>query len=86
MIQKPGWTYSYIHSLQMHIAINDSTGVLYTEDKTMYTQEEALRLSQVNYMIPAEVHIIKKLFGGIITNISPLPSSKKESREDENDF
>ena len=78
MIQKPGWTYSYIHSLQMHIAINDSTGVLYTEDKTMYTQ--------VNYMIPAEVHIIKKLFGGIITNISPLPSSKKESGEDENDF
>ena len=69
MIQKPGWTYSYIHSLQMHIAINDSTGVLYTEDKTMYTQEEALRLSQVNYMIPAEVHIIKKIYLNIMLSM-----------------
>lgn len=66
MEQKPGWTYSYCNSLQQNIAINDTTGVLYTEDKTRYSPEEASLLSTINYQIPLSVHIIKKQFGGTI--------------------
>lgn len=69
MEQKPGWTYSFINSLQQHIAINDKTGVLYTEDKTMYTPEEADLLKRVDYQIPPAVHIVKKLFSGTIIDL-----------------
>lgn len=69
MEQKPGWTYSFINSLQQHIAINDKTGVLYTEDKTMYTPEESDLLKRVDYQIPPAVHIVKKLFSGTIIDL-----------------
>lgn len=69
MEEKPGWTYSFINSLQQHIAINDKTGVLYTEDKTMYTPQEASLLKSVDYQIPPSVHIVKKLFNGTIISL-----------------
>lgn len=69
MDQKPGWTYSYIDSLHQHIAINDKTGVLYTEDKTMYTPQEAALLKRIDYQIPPSVHIVKKLFSGTIIDL-----------------
>lgn len=68
MDKKPGWTYSFIESLDQHIAINDKTGILYTEDKTLYTAEEAHILKKINYQIPKTVHIIKKMFGGTIVS------------------
>lgn len=70
MEQKPGWTYKFIDSLGMYIAVNDKTDILYTEDKTMYTREESILLRKVDYEFPIQVHIVKKLFEGTIVNVN----------------
>jgi len=69
MDEKPGWTYSYCESLGQRIAINDQTGILYTEDKTRYSPEECDLLKKINLQIPLPVHIIKKIFGGVIISL-----------------
>jgi len=69
MEQKPGWTYRYIDSLGMYIAVNDNTGVMYTEDKIMYTVEEEKLLKKIDYKMPLSVHIIKKAFGGLLISL-----------------
>ncbi len=70
MKQMPGWTYRFIPSLKMQIAINDSTGVMYTEDKIRYSVEEQQLLKNLDYQLPLPVHIVKKLFDGTITSIN----------------
>ena len=69
MEQKPGWTYRFISSLNMQIAINNLTGILYTEDKVKYTLEEQRLLQAVNFEIPLPVHLVKKVFEGTIISI-----------------
>ena len=69
MEQKPGWTYKFINSLNMQIAINDQTGILYTEDKVKYSLEEQRLLQAVDFEIPLCVHLVKKVFGGTIISI-----------------
>lgn len=69
MEQKPGWTYRYCDSLEQQIAINDETGILYTEDKTRYSAEEAMIIIQHNYDLPKAVHIIKKVFNGTLVSL-----------------
>ena len=69
MEQKPGWTYRFISSLNMQIAINNLTGILYTEDKVKYTLEEQRLLQTVNFEIPLPVHLVKKVFEGTIISI-----------------
>ncbi len=53
----------------MHIAINDTTGIMYTEDKVKYSVEEQQLLQQINYEVPMSVHIVKKVFEGTIISI-----------------
>ena len=48
MDQKPGWTYRFIESLNMQIAINDTTGIMYTEDKVRYSVEEQKLLQSID--------------------------------------
>ena len=69
MEQKPGWTYRFISSLNMQIAINNLTGILYTEDKVKYTLEEQRLLQAINFEIPLPVHLVKKFFEGTIISI-----------------
>ena len=69
MEQKPGWTYRFISSLNMQIAINNITGILYTEDKVKYTLEEQRLLQVINFEIPLPVHLLKKVFEGTIISI-----------------
>lgn len=69
MEQKKGWNYFFIDSLNQHIAINEITSVLYTEDKTRYSSHECNMLKSINYQIPLSVHILKKLFGGEIITL-----------------
>ena len=56
----------------MNIAINDQTGILYTEDKIRYSKKEQEILKEFEYQIPLEVHLIKKLFGGTILKNAAL--------------
>lgn len=69
MEQKPGWTYKFVNSLNMQIAINNYTGILYTEDKVRYSLEEQRLLQAVNFEIPLPVHMVKKVFEGTIISI-----------------
>ena len=52
MEQKPGWTYRFIESLNMQIAINDTSGIMYTEDKIRYSAEEQKLLQSIDYVLP----------------------------------
>ena len=70
MEQKPGWTYRFIESLNMQIAINDTTGIMYTEDKVRYSLEEQRLLQKIDFALPLPVHIVKKVFDGTIVSIS----------------
>ena len=69
MEQKPGWTYRFIPSLNMQIAINDSTGIMYTEDKVKYSKDKQQLLQSIDYALPLSVHIVKKSFDGTIISI-----------------
>ena len=69
MEEKPGWTYRFIESLNMQIAINDTTGVMYTEDKVKYSLEEQRLLQSIDYALPLQVHILKKVFDGTIISL-----------------
>ena len=70
MEEKPGWSYRFIPSLNMQIAISDSTGVMYTEDKTKYSPDEQQLLKSIDYQIPLSVHLVKKIFEGIILSVN----------------
>ena len=69
MEQKLGWTYRFISSLNMQIAINDSTEVMYTEDKVRYSAEEQRFLRSIDYEFPLSVHFVKKVFDATIVSI-----------------
>ena len=69
MEEKPGWTYRFIESLNMQIAINDATGIMYTEDKVKYSLEEQRLLQSIDYALPLQVHIVKKVFDGTIISL-----------------
>ena len=67
--QVPGWTYSHSDSINQDIAYRkDGNGnlELYTEDKTHYTWQEINAISKHKEGLPLQVHIIKKLFNGVI--------------------
>ena len=66
MEQKSGWKYSFSTLLNQQIAVNEKTQILYTEDKTRYEPSETEILKSVNFEIPLQVHIIKKVFGGTL--------------------
>ena len=69
MEQKPGWTYRFIDSLNMHIAINNATGIMFTEDKVRYSLEEQRLLQKIDFELPLPVHIVKKVFEGMIVSL-----------------
>ena len=54
----------------MQIAINNFTGILYTEDKVKYSLQEQRLLQAVEFEIPLPVHLVKKVFEGTIISIT----------------
>lgn len=69
MKQVPGWTYTFIDSLNQHIAINAETNIMYTEDKIRYSPQETDLLKKIEYKLPLQVHIVKKIFQGTIIQL-----------------
>jgi hypothetical protein len=69
MEQKPGWTYRFVNSLNMQIAINNFTGIMYTEDKVRYSLQEQRLLQAVDFEIPLPVLLVKKVFEETIISI-----------------
>ena len=70
MEQKPGWTYRFVNSLNMQIAINNLTGIMYTDDKVRYSLQEQRLLQVVDFEIPLSFHLVKKVFEGTIISIT----------------
>ena len=69
MKQKPGWTNRFVNSLNMQIAINNFTGIMYTEDKVRYSLQEQRLLQAVDFEISLPVHLVKKVFERTIISI-----------------
>lgn len=79
---KPGYTYGYSQELQMEWAINDKTGVITTADGVHYSPQEQLLLYKKYGCIPAQVHIVKKVFKGVVVNAEDYPEpTEQEIRE-----
>lgn len=53
----------------MHIAINDASGIMYTEDKVRYSAEEQKLMHSIDYALPLPVHIVKKVFDGMLISL-----------------
>ncbi|MBQ0167790.1 MAG: hypothetical protein KBT02_11845 [Treponema sp.] len=75
---KPGYTYGYSNELKMEWAINDATGVITTADGVHYSPQEQLLLYQKYGCIPEKVHIVKKVFKGVLVNAEDYPEPKEE--------
>lgn len=67
----PEWTYDYSPTLKMKFAVRVRNGLkeAYTEDKVYYNDYEITALKKTGEL-PLAVHIIKKLFNGIILSTS----------------
>ena len=69
MEQKPGWTYRFVNSLNMQIAINNLTGIMYTDDNVRYSLQKQRLLQVLDFEIPLPVHLVKKVFEETIISI-----------------
>lgn len=67
--QNPDWFYKYSENLKQNIALNKKTGWVYCEDGTKYSPEEYAILKSTGQSIPLQVHIIKKLFDGVLLTV-----------------
>jgi hypothetical protein len=65
---KPGWEYIRSDTLKQEIAVNIKTGKVYCEDRTVYSPEEIKILKAAKQEITPEIHLVKKVFGGEITD------------------
>lgn len=66
---KPGWIYKYSDVLQQEIAVSEKTGWIVCEDGTKYSPSEIEKLKASQQKITAELHLIKKNFGGKLISI-----------------
>lgn len=66
MEQNSDWKYKYSDSLKQKIAYNPKTGVIVTEDGVEYSSQENAILRKKASPTPLCVHLIKKVFKGLI--------------------
>ena len=67
--QNSNWIYKYSENLKQNIALSKSTGWVYCEDGTQYSPEEYAILKSTGQPIPLQVHIIKKMFDGVLVSV-----------------
>ena len=53
----------------MQIAINNLTGIMYTDDKFRYSLQKQRLLQVLDFEIPLPVHLVKKVFEETIISI-----------------
>jgi hypothetical protein len=64
---KPGWTYIKSSDLKQEVAVNNKNGMVYCEDGAIYKPEEVEIMDKAGQQITPEIHLVKKMFGGEIT-------------------
>ncbi|MBQ5908535.1 MAG: hypothetical protein IIW80_10845 [Treponema sp.] len=70
--QNPDWFYKYSENLKQNIALNKKTGWGYCEDGTKYSPEENTILKSTGQPIPLQVHIVKKMFDGVLVSTETI--------------
>ena len=75
--QNPDWFYKYSENLKQNIALNKKTGWVYCEDGTKYSPEENAILKSTGQPIPLQVHLVKKMFDGVLVSAEPKPCTRK---------
>ena len=75
--QNPNWFYKYSENLKQNIALNKNSGWVYCEDGTKYSPEEYAILKSTGQPIPLQVHIVKKIFDGVLVAAENIRSSQK---------
>lgn len=75
--QNPEWFYKYSENLKQNIALNKKTGWVYCEDGTKYSPEENVILKSTGQPIPLQVHIVKKMFDGVLISAESKPCTQK---------
>jgi hypothetical protein len=65
---KPGWEYISSNTLKQEVAVNIKTGKIHCEDGTIYYLEEIKIMTNAKQEITPEVHLVKRIFGGEITD------------------
>lgn len=75
--QNPNWFYKYSENLKQNIALNKKTGWVYCEDGTKYSPEENAILKSTGQPIPLQVHVVKKMFDGVLVSAEPKPCTQK---------
>jgi len=68
--QNPEWFYKFSENLKQKIAFNKNTGWIYCEDGIKYSPEENAILKSTGQPIPLQVHLIKKMFDGVLISDS----------------
>ncbi|MCQ2588545.1 MAG: hypothetical protein MJ174_10545 [Treponema sp.] len=75
--QNPEWFYKYSENLKQNIALNKKTGWVYCEDGTKYSPEENAILKSTGQPILLQIHIVKKMFDGVLVSAGNICSSQK---------
>ena len=75
--QNPDWFYKYSENLKQNIALNKKTGWAYCEDGTKYSPEENAILKSTGQPIPLQVHIVKKMFDGVLVSADNICNNQK---------
>ena len=75
--QNPDWFYKYSENLKQNIAFYKKTGWVYCEDGTKYSPEENAILKSTGQPIPLEVHLLKKMFDGVLISAESKPCTQK---------
>ena len=77
--QNSDWIYKYSENLKQNIALSKKSGWVYCEDGTKYSPEEYSILKSTGQPIPLQVHILKKMFDGVLVAAKPKPCTQKTS-------
>lgn len=70
--QNPDWIYKYSENLKQNIALSKKTGWVFCEDGTKYSPEENAILKSTGQPIPLHVHIVKKMFDGVLVSAETI--------------
>lgn len=62
----PDWIYKHSENLNQNIAFDKKTGWVYCDDGTKYSPEENDVPKAAHKKIPLQVHILKKVFDGVL--------------------
>ncbi len=69
MERNSGLAYKYSESLMQNIAYDKKSGSVLCQDGATYSCDELKKIKDSQRTVPIQVHIVKKVFGGILIGL-----------------